>query len=325
MPLPMVALPCGSRSIKSTRLPASTRPAARLTLVVVLPTPPFWLATARMRGITEFLPKGTCPLGNLRRRKVMRTDAGIQAGLRKWLCGRLAPRCLFVLCDQHQVPCALDAGDRERQHLLYYAAWRQFVDFLIRMQSFHRRERPAGREQMPGDAHELVHVGKGARNDYVESVLRLPSLDALAAYLCVIQLQFNHGLIQKRGLLVIAVEQGHMRVRLGERERNAGQSGAAAHIEHALGVQMRRHGEAVEQVMAHHFLRLAYRGEVVYPVPLFDQCNVIEQTLLDVALQRQSKRNDSALQLIGRTHAAGRCSRVSSERPSLCSVSPPLD
>ncbi len=184
------------------------------------------------------------------------------------------------------------------------------------MQAFHRREHPAGREQMPGDAHELAHVGKGARNDHVEPVLRLPGLDALAAYLGVFQLQFHHRLIQKRGLLVIAVEQGHMRVGLGERERNAGQPGAAAHIEQALGVQMRRHGQAVEQVMAHHFFRLAYRGEVVYPVPFFDQRDVVEQTLLDVALQRQSERNEPALQLIGRAHAAGRCSRASSERLS---------
>ena len=45
-----VALPCGSRSTSSTRRFIAARLAARLTLVVVLPTPPFWLATAMMRG-----------------------------------------------------------------------------------------------------------------------------------------------------------------------------------------------------------------------------------------------------------------------------------
>src|SRR5438067_5351134 len=45
MPAPMVALPCGSRSTSSTRWSSLARPAARLTLVVVLPTPPFWFAT----------------------------------------------------------------------------------------------------------------------------------------------------------------------------------------------------------------------------------------------------------------------------------------
>src|SRR5215472_6188631 len=38
------AFPCGSRSTTSTRLPCRARQAARLTALVVLPTPPFWLA-----------------------------------------------------------------------------------------------------------------------------------------------------------------------------------------------------------------------------------------------------------------------------------------
>src|SRR6516164_10412706 len=38
------AFPCGSRSTTSTWVPCSARQAARLTAVVVLPTPPFWLA-----------------------------------------------------------------------------------------------------------------------------------------------------------------------------------------------------------------------------------------------------------------------------------------
>src|SRR2546421_5791845 len=49
MPLPMVALPCGSRSMSSTRRLVAAREAARLTAVVVLPTPPFWFAMAMTR------------------------------------------------------------------------------------------------------------------------------------------------------------------------------------------------------------------------------------------------------------------------------------
>src|ERR1700722_13509239 len=37
--------------MKRTRLPASARPAPRLTAVVVLPTPPFWFIMAMMRGV----------------------------------------------------------------------------------------------------------------------------------------------------------------------------------------------------------------------------------------------------------------------------------
>ena len=48
-PQPMVALPCGSRSISSTRRRVAASEAARFTAVVVLPTPPFWFATAMTR------------------------------------------------------------------------------------------------------------------------------------------------------------------------------------------------------------------------------------------------------------------------------------
>ena len=50
MPSPVEALPCGSRSITRVRKPSSARQAPRLTVVVVLPTPPFWLAMAITRG-----------------------------------------------------------------------------------------------------------------------------------------------------------------------------------------------------------------------------------------------------------------------------------
>src|ERR1022692_749195 len=43
------AFPCGSRSTTSTRDPCCASDAARLTAVVVLPTPPFWLAIVMTR------------------------------------------------------------------------------------------------------------------------------------------------------------------------------------------------------------------------------------------------------------------------------------
>ena len=55
MPLPVVALPCGSRSMTRTRLPLEASDAARLTVLVVLPTPPFWLATARICALMFLL------------------------------------------------------------------------------------------------------------------------------------------------------------------------------------------------------------------------------------------------------------------------------
>ena len=46
-PRPEVAFACGSRSTTSACSPASARHAARLTAVVVFPTPPFWFAIAK--------------------------------------------------------------------------------------------------------------------------------------------------------------------------------------------------------------------------------------------------------------------------------------
>src|SRR5690606_15348824 len=50
MPRPVEALPCGSRSTISTRSSIAASAVPRLMAVVVLPTPPFWLAIARTRG-----------------------------------------------------------------------------------------------------------------------------------------------------------------------------------------------------------------------------------------------------------------------------------
>src|SRR5215468_565005 len=51
MPSPLVLFDCGSRSITSTCAPRSARAAPRFMTVVVFPTPPFWFATAMMRGV----------------------------------------------------------------------------------------------------------------------------------------------------------------------------------------------------------------------------------------------------------------------------------
>src|SRR5262245_58130154 len=50
MPSPVDALPWGSRSTISTCSPIAASAVPRLIAVVVLPTPPFWLAMASTRG-----------------------------------------------------------------------------------------------------------------------------------------------------------------------------------------------------------------------------------------------------------------------------------
>src|SRR5216684_9308799 len=53
MPTPLVLLPWGSKSTSNVRFSAAPRHAARLIAVVVLPTPPFWFATAMMLPIAD--------------------------------------------------------------------------------------------------------------------------------------------------------------------------------------------------------------------------------------------------------------------------------
>src|SRR5580704_12568961 len=50
MPRPTDRAPWGSKSTSRTRRPNSARAAPRLIVVVVLPTPPFWLQTATTRA-----------------------------------------------------------------------------------------------------------------------------------------------------------------------------------------------------------------------------------------------------------------------------------
>src|SRR5689334_21766241 len=68
----MVALPCGSRSISSTRFSACASAAARLTLVVVLPTPPFWFTTASTRAISGPRPAKHQVAGGIEQRNAQR-------------------------------------------------------------------------------------------------------------------------------------------------------------------------------------------------------------------------------------------------------------
>lgn len=72
-PTPVVALHCGSRSTRRTCEPLRAKAAAKLMAVVVFPTPPFWLATHRIRP-TAFASLQTHPSRNFRRRDIGRMD-----------------------------------------------------------------------------------------------------------------------------------------------------------------------------------------------------------------------------------------------------------
>src|ERR1041384_3894082 len=54
----MLAFACGSMSTRRTRLPASASAAARLTVQVVFPTPPFWFMKAMARMVRKVVERG---------------------------------------------------------------------------------------------------------------------------------------------------------------------------------------------------------------------------------------------------------------------------
>jgi hypothetical protein len=60
-------------------------------------------------------------------------------------------------------------------------------------------------------------------------------------------MEFDDGLPHKRRFLVIAVEQGHLRVRQRQSQWYARQPSAAADIQHRrCALDMRHHGQTVE-------------------------------------------------------------------------------
>ena len=71
-PKPVEAFPWGSKSINRTFSPTAARAVARLMAVVVLPTPPFWLAIAKTLG---------AELGNSEENGVTIGHAGKRLGL----------------------------------------------------------------------------------------------------------------------------------------------------------------------------------------------------------------------------------------------------
>src|SRR5215467_15475510 len=96
MPRPVEALPWGSRSTINTFSPTAASAVPRLIAVVVFPTPPFWLAIARMRGGCGTLcAAGSMPGGTL-------DWSDMTAGLAKdWMAlGDAGAERAFLACEQ---------------------------------------------------------------------------------------------------------------------------------------------------------------------------------------------------------------------------------
>src|SRR5690606_27032838 len=141
-PLPMVALPWASRSTSSTRRGARARAAARLTAVVVLPTPLFWLATAMMRAMGGASGTG---------------DA--------YGPGRAIMRISRRPAHLDQVPLRGQARDRQWMHGHGGPAGGQRGDLLHRVDALHRQQAAIGGQQVPADLQDAGQGVQGARGD----------------------------------------------------------------------------------------------------------------------------------------------------------------
>src|SRR5207342_493442 len=143
-PLPIVALPCGSRSTSNTRFGVRARAAARFTEVVVLPTPPFWLATAMMRAVTA-----RCP-------PVVRRCSVEAAGSR--------------LCRSHddEVPLGIETGHTHRMQLTNVPSRRQRGDLFAGHDALHCEQNATGSQEMAAGLQDRRERGERARGDRIE-------------------------------------------------------------------------------------------------------------------------------------------------------------
>src|SRR2546425_8457565 len=95
MPRPLVLLDWGSMSITRTWAPSSASAAPRFMTVVVLPTPPFWFATAMVRGVEASPLNPSC------------------ANVTTWVC--TAGRILFGKSRRAYSACKEEPGGEEYQ------------------------------------------------------------------------------------------------------------------------------------------------------------------------------------------------------------------
>ena len=270
MPAPVVALPCGSRSISSTRRFIAVRLAARLTAVVVLPTPPFWLTTARIRLTPlhhDEMAFGVEPGHGQRGR---RDDAERRRQQRDFLVRKDAfhrdqPPARGQM-PRTRLREGREIGERARDHDVERHRRRVVLDprnhgFDIRQRELDHRllqECPflvtaVQRHDVPGRPRDRERERRHA---------------ATAA-------DVEHSQFRARG----------------------------------RGGKKRQHGERVEHVVRHHALRFADRGEVVGPVPFREQLDIRGELAARAARQRLPRDRQARAAARGpRRDRASRCS-----------------
>ena len=136
----MVRFPCGSMSTHSTRWPFSAKAAARLSVVVVFATPPFWLANAMTLAL------GSASLRLRSRRLRYRERAG---------CGRRDPSKAYSY-GRRESSARSVAGRRMLEHLRQAAGLRNRKG---RRRQDDRGRRPRPRRRARGAADDRLRGG----------------------------------------------------------------------------------------------------------------------------------------------------------------------
>src|SRR5439155_13839319 len=205
MPSPVLALPWASRSRTSVRRPAAASAVAKLMAVVVLPTPPFWLATAMMRARrTATLARGS-------------------ASAVAMLTG-------YLLQAKNDPPRIGTALAKPRRHCPVFASEGQFI---LDPFPFEKQTLGLVTEKRLGETEQPVKRRAGAGGHDIDRVRR-DRLDAARA-------NRHIDLGDARGL---AKEGGFSRIGLDEldaagaedRQNESRQACAAAEIDHAFGI-----------------------------------------------------------------------------------------
>src|SRR5919109_3791330 len=197
MPSPVLALPCGSRSIIRTLLPQAASAVPRLMAVVVWPTPPFWFAIATTRPSCGALRLTTRRTANSLK---LQEDA---------------PRSRPAWHD-----CAL--------HMPALPGLGQFIQGGLALEEQAEAlagEKPRGQLEQPRQGRQRAgghHIGR-----------QLELLDA-AGMDHDRRLGDTGGLAQELRLALVALDQLHAR-NAEQRQDEAWQARAAAEIEHGSG------------------------------------------------------------------------------------------
>src|SRR5690554_1425480 len=250
MPNPLEALAWGSRSTRSVRRSETANEAARLTAVVVLPTPPFWLATAktRQRGGILISPGGlgggTLSSYHRPRRAVHRAAGNPERACRaaaRNLIGDGAP--------------GLEPG------------WGRRLGALGRPRE---REPPTRSDPGTHPGHGLVGAGERLSDRHLVWLCG-ERLDPPAAWLGVHEAERAHGSPLEVMTPLSGLDERHARTRPADRERKAREARATAEIHERSGRVNREgasQGEGVEDEAASNGLRGAVPGEVHAGRPL---------------------------------------------------------